>query len=231
MGYTPVFDSVFTGTLHGRWPDTGLWLCILAMADKHGHVDCTPAYIASVTGLTVDQVEQCIKRFMEPDQYSRTQANDGRRLVLVDPSRPWGWVIVNHGKYREKARLQAKSAREVESGENRERMGQTAAHRRSPPVTAAHPLSNTDTNIRVEARKETRPTRLPEDWELSAERREIAVTEGIDPERTFANFKDYWTAAPGKRGLKSNWDATWRVWCRSEYNKTKTAKAGEVQWG
>ena len=52
-GYVPVFGSVFTGTLHGKWPDVGLWLCILGMADRNGVVDCTPQYIASVIGLGV----------------------------------------------------------------------------------------------------------------------------------------------------------------------------------
>jgi hypothetical protein len=141
-GYTPVFKSVFTGSLTGRWPDTGLWVSLLALADKNGDLDYTPQYISMVTGLELAEVEACMGRFMEPDPMSRSHNDDGRRLVLTDPARAWGWRIVNFAAYREKARLSAKSAREVEQGKNAERM----QDRRRPPETAADPLSNSNTN-------------------------------------------------------------------------------------
>lgn len=138
-GYTPVFRSVFTGSLCGQWPDTAAWLCLLALADRHGVVDMTPQYIASVTGMPLAELTACIERFLQPDPMSRSAASGGRRLELLDPSRPWGWRIINFAHYREKARLAAKNAREVESGSNKERMGArpplTAADRLGPPST------------------------------------------------------------------------------------------------
>ena len=41
-GYTPLFSSLTTGTLCGRWQDIGLWPIVLSMADKDGVVDVTP---------------------------------------------------------------------------------------------------------------------------------------------------------------------------------------------
>ena len=157
-GYTPVFSTVFTGTLHGRWPDTGLWLCLLAMADKHGLIDCTPQYIAGVTGLSADDVVGCIERFTKPDPYSRSQAEEGRRLVPIDVARPWGWRIVNHGKYREKARLQAKDAQRTASGADAERKRTVP---RSPPVSPAVPLSDSDANTDSDTRKNKRAATPP----------------------------------------------------------------------
>jgi hypothetical protein len=149
-GYTPVFKSVFTGSLTGKWPDTGLWVSLLALADKNGELDYTPQYISMVTGLDLTEVEDCLLRFTQPDPMSRSGTDEGRRLVLTDPNRTWGWRIVNFVAYREKARLSAKNAREVEEGRNRERLAtrndSTAADRRSPPLTAADPLSNTNTD-------------------------------------------------------------------------------------
>lgn len=150
-GYVPVFQSIFTGTLHGRWPDIGLWMAIIALADKNGELDCTPEYISSVTGLAVKHVNACIARFLEPDPASRTTTNDGRRLELLDAARPWGWRIINHGKYREKARLAAKSASEVGSGKNAVRM----ADRRRPPETASDPLSDSYANTNTDKRKDS----------------------------------------------------------------------------
>lgn len=136
-GYTPVFRSVFTGSLCGQWPDTAAWLSLLALADKNGEVDMTPQYISSVTGMPLGDLLLCISRFLDPDPMSRTRTNEGRRLELIDSSRDWGWRIINFKAYREKARLAAKSAREVEEGRNAERMSyrKTAADRREPPLT------------------------------------------------------------------------------------------------
>jgi hypothetical protein len=145
-GYTPVFGSVFTGTLHGRWPDTGLWLCLLAMANKHGEVDCTPQYIASNTGLDAATVAECIERFMAVDQYSRSPESEGRRLELIDPARPWGWRIVNHGKYRERARKQAWDADRTASGRDAERKRESRRVPTSPAPSRLSPLSDADTD-------------------------------------------------------------------------------------
>lgn len=57
-------------------------------------------------------------------------------------------------------------------------------------------------------------TRLPDDFGLTPERRAVAEAEKADPEREFAQFTDYFRAAPGVKGRKNDWDATWRNWCR-----------------
>lgn len=82
-GFTAVFSSIFTGTLHGKWPDLGLWIALLAMSDRHGLIDVTPGYISTMTGLPIDDVTACIGRFIAPDPHSRTPDQDGRRLVLL----------------------------------------------------------------------------------------------------------------------------------------------------
>jgi hypothetical protein len=149
-GYTPLFGSLTTGTLCGRWPDIGLWPIVLSLSDRHGIVDVTPAYLAGVTGLALEDVIACMKRFCEPDPGSRSSEAGGARLVLLDPRRDWGWKIVNHGIYRERARLMQREIERVTSGENRERMasrkGQTPAHPRSPPTTPADPPSDSDSD-------------------------------------------------------------------------------------
>jgi hypothetical protein len=177
-GYTPVFRSVFDGTLHGKWPQTGVWLALLAMVDRHGQIDRSPQAIASDIGIDVPTLLSCIAEFCEPDVMSRTRDHDGRRLELIDPERPWGWKVLNHGKYREKARLESKNAREVEAGKNKERMDyrKTAGHRRSPPDTAAdRPLKPNQTKQEKEGADAPFVDGLdPKAWELwVAYRKEI----------------------------------------------------------
>lgn len=220
-GYTPLFSSLTTGTLYGRWPDIGLWPIVLSLADKNGTVDVTPHYLAGVTGLQIESIVACMGRFCEPDPHSRSKAESGARLVLIDPQRDWGWRIVNHSKYREKARLMGKAEQERESGKNAERM----RDRRRPPKTAANPLSDSyadaDSNKEKKSEGEGKhaarapaATRLPANFELTDQRRAKAKAEGVDPDREFAKFTDYWRASSGASARKHDWDATWRNWCR-----------------
>jgi hypothetical protein len=98
-----------------------MWPIVLSLADRHGVVDVTPDYLSRVTGLPVDEVTACMKRFCAPDPYSRSGAEGGARLILVDEHRDWGWRIVNHGIYREKARKQMQQIHATESGRDAER--------------------------------------------------------------------------------------------------------------
>lgn len=210
-GYTPLFGSLTTGTLCGRWPDIGLWPIILALADRSGVVDVTPQYIAGVTGLSLQEVVACMDRFCQPDPYSRSAAEEGRRLVLLAPDqRNWGWQIVNFSVYREKARLMAKSMREVESGQNRDRLAngppETAAHRRSPPETADdRPSDKTiqDKSKRERARK--RASRVPEDFSPDLSLASDLLHADIEAE--VRKFRDWEFKTP-----RSDWAAAWRNW-------------------
>lgn len=38
----------------------------------------------------------------------------------------------------------------------------------------------------------------------------------LQPLHTFESFKDYWSAKPGKDGVKLDWFATWRNWVRNQ---------------
>jgi len=65
-------------------------------------------------------------------------------------------------------------------------------------------------------------SRLPEDWEPTQSDREFCFEMygngwGSELER----FKDYWKGVPGQRGVKLDWDATWRNWIRTAADDTK----------
>lgn len=145
-GYTPVFSEIYMGSLYGRWPAAAVWASLLPLCDKNGVIDASPQAIAGMTGWPLDLLMQGITDLLQPDPDSRTPDEDGRRLMPLE-GRPWGWRVVNHGKYREKARLSAKNAREVEEGRNAERL----RDRRRPPETAADPLSNANANSDAKA--------------------------------------------------------------------------------
>ena len=68
------------------------------------------------------------------------------------------------------------------------------------------------------ASKQKRGTRIPENWQPSDELRAWSVQEkpGIDIKRVIDSFTDYWRSAAGAKGVKLDWDATWRNWIRND---------------
>jgi hypothetical protein len=74
------------------------------------------------------------------------------------------------------------------------------------------------------APSDARGHRLPEDFLLTPERREIAVRERLDPERTFRAFTNHWHASSGANARKRNWDRAWDNWCLRERKPTTAEK-------
>jgi hypothetical protein len=72
-----------------------------------------------------------------------------------------------------------------------------------------------------------RGCRLPSDWKPDDAGRSLAAellgNSGARAE--LDRFRDYWTAQPGARGVKADWDATWRNWVRKA-SETPAARAG-----
>lgn len=164
-GYTPVFNTVFEGSLCGRYPDTAAWLFFLALADWKGEVDKTPEFISTVTGMPLADLLGCIERFMLPDPRSRSQMAEGRKLVPIDLARSWGWRVVNIKAYREKA----SGDRQITDGRNaakvkryRERHrgtpGDTGGHVQTPTHTHTH-THTTDSNKNKSLLAAAPPTR------------------------------------------------------------------------
>jgi hypothetical protein len=169
MGYTPAFDDIYMGTLYGKWPAAAVWATLLPLIDKNGRIDMSIQAIAGMTGWPLELLSEGIKQLSEPDPGSRTAAEQGRRLLPIDPARPWGWIAVNHGKYREKARKQMHDVRRQESGENAERMRERRETRRDP-TRPDDTRSQTQTHTQTEehtqrAREELSPKALADEAE------------------------------------------------------------------
>ena len=72
-----------------------------------------------------------------------------------------------------------------------------------------------------------RSSRLAEGWQPSIDDRRFAEQLGLDPDHTAERFRDYWVAQPGQRGVKADWLATWRNWCRREADR-RASQAGAL---
>lgn len=80
------------------------------------------------------------------------------------------------------------------------------------------------TNNQEPVNRKQRGTRLPADCLLPPEWHAFCKQERPDllPRQVFDEFKDYWIAQPGQKGVKTDWDATWRNWVRRQ-NQARTA--------
>lgn len=87
--------------------------------------------------------------------------------------------------------------------------------------------STSITNIVAKAPKSTRWAKgfaMPDSWvEFCKKERS-----DIDPHKTFESFTDYWISVAGAKGLKSDWDATWRNWVRNQKNSSAPAKEAKM---
>lgn len=239
-----MYGKIFRQIYHGTLATTGPWQAIvtfqqlIVLSDAEGVVDMTLDSISRETTIPKEILEAGMIALEQPDPESRSPEEDGRRVVKLSDSRKWGWRIVNFLHYR---KLRSEEDR-------REYHKQYWKNKRSPKLNTDSTTLNTtqqtqpsqpmqDAGCRMQdaeasktkngSHRPARPsTRLTEDFQLTEKRREIAETERVDPERTFANFRDYWQAASGRNSRKLDWDAAWRVWCRNQADRPNGAMRG-----
>jgi len=99
MHYTKLFSSIVHSTIW-REPDHVrlIFITLLALKERDGTVQASLPGLADAARVTLEQAEEAITRLMEPDQYSRNPANEGRRIKQCDG----GWLLLNAEYYREK---------------------------------------------------------------------------------------------------------------------------------
>jgi uncharacterized protein YdaU (DUF1376 family) len=67
-------------------------------------------------------------------------------------------------------------------------------------------------------KEQQRGSRLPADFFFPKEWCDFCADQRSDlnPQKVFDEFKDYWVAQPGQKGVKTDWAATWRNWVRRQ---------------
>lgn len=151
--YGKIFSSMYDGSLYGQWEAIVTFQQMIVLADAEGYVDMTPQALAARTSIPLDIIQKGIELLLSPDKYSRTPDCDGRRIELVDDSRPWGWRIVNHAKYRQMASAEEKREADkvriaLKRKAEREQSQSVAERRDLSPSVADVAHTDTDTNTK-----------------------------------------------------------------------------------
>jgi hypothetical protein len=197
---------MYDGSLYGNWEAIITMQILIVICDADGVIDMTPAAIAGKTSIPIDIIEKGLKVLSEPDPYSRTEGSDGVRIELIDAHRPWGWVLVNHEKYksinnaetvREQTRERVRRHRDKKNG---------VTHCNGSNAEKRH--TDTDTDKLKEGRFAP-PT--------IEEVQKYLDKEGIT-QFTAERFCDYYESTDWYRGKTkiSNWKRCVGTWLKSE---------------
>lgn len=99
--YVKVFSQILESSIAEDYEQRHLFMDLLVLADREGVVDMTHEAIARRLNVPIEFVCENIDKLAKPDPMSRNSADDGRRIMLLDDHRYWGWQIVNYTFYRE----------------------------------------------------------------------------------------------------------------------------------
>ena len=214
--YGKLFEQMYKGSMIAAgWEALIVMQQLVILADRHGEVEMTPQAISNTTTIPLDIVAKGLQVLMEPDPMSRSKAEEGRRIVLLDPDRPWGWSLVNYQYYVELASKEDKRRKDAERlaekrNENNNSqdvakcrsMSQSVADSRSVSQNVAH----IDVDIDINKKKgRFTPPSLSEVEDYCQEREN-----GIDAE-AFLNHYEANGWMRGKTKIK-DWKACVRTW-------------------
>lgn len=131
---------------------------------------------------------------------------------------------------REIAKYRTKSEKAKASADERWRKARCERN-----ANSSETQSESDANQEPEPRTRTknqeskRGTRLPheeipDEWvQVAIDKFEFTQQNALDE---FDTFHDYYIAQPGQKGVKIDWDATWRNWLRRSFSYKKQHESG-----
>lgn len=210
-----------------------VWIALLALADRNGVARTAAPSLAHLCMIPLDRMREILTVLESPDEDSRSEAEDGRRIIKIDG----GWRLVNHAAYR----AARDSDAELERKRAWDRSNRPSGHARtikphgSPTQSDASPTSPPQAEAEAESEAEagkakeqvrSRGSRLPAGWTLPVDLRAWAQAErpDLDIDAEAAKFRDYWHGKAGKDASKVDWLATWRYWIRNARSGKPAAK-------
>jgi hypothetical protein len=99
---------MFEGSLYAAgWEAIFTFMILITFANKKGEVEMSLDHLSGRTNVPKKILQKGIDILSEPDKESKSKSDDGRRIILMDPDRTWGWQIVNYEKYAKARDMEA----------------------------------------------------------------------------------------------------------------------------
>lgn len=140
--YVKIFSSILDSSVWHESPTTvKVWLTLLCMADREGHVRAVERAVAQRAVVTPEEAREALRVLESPDLESQTQEYGGRRIERIEG----GWLVLNYVKYRElRTEVQVREAR-------RKRLQRTRKGGTSANVPGRVPAGDAEQNRDTEA--------------------------------------------------------------------------------
>lgn len=97
-GFAKLFSSITESSI---WVEDHfvlrVWIALLAKADAEGIVEGSIPGFANLCRVSLEEMEEAVKRLSNPDPHSRSKDHQGRRIEPFNG----GWHILNYSRYRQ----------------------------------------------------------------------------------------------------------------------------------
>lgn len=200
-----------------------VWAYIIAHAKPPGEVEANPRVVAALIGCSPGEVDKVLQQFCQPDDLSRNQHHDGRRLL---PLGPFTYEVTGWEKYQQ---IRNEEARREQNRQAQQRLRQkrrnddsqqSSAGRQQRSAESAHVDVDADTSRR--GRSVKRPESVSEavwqDWLAHRRRKRSTVTATVlktfqrEAEKASMTLEEAISTsiAQGWAGFRAEWIASSR---------------------
>lgn len=218
------WDAYLADTTHLTTEEHGAYLLLLAaMWRRNGVLPDNDRDNARILGLTPSKWRKIKARLSETVSGFKA---DGNTVTQEKLQKTWKNTQEKINKNRENG---AKGGR-PKSSKNKDIAKANGSVSLNPNKSIPEPepyIKETPNGVS----KKRRGSRLSDDWFLPRAWGDWAQAEGFsaDTIRSEADkFKDYWISTPGQKGVKLDWQATWRNWMRNSDGKRTHKPAGHA---
>lgn len=207
----------------------------LASHTGPGGVRPSQALLAKEARCSERQVRYALDelRALEVVSVVRRRRGEGKSTTLSN-----GYVLHPHGRLADDEEPEEVPASPAASS------GKLPAHsdkatgteQQLTPLIEEEPIKKNVANVATLSKG----SRISPEWQPSPELVAWAVIHApsVAALRESDNFVDYWLAAPGAKGIKRDWNATWRTWMRRAHDRNvdrgwksdELANVGREEW-
>jgi len=155
-GFTKLFSTIISSTVWQENHTTRIvWVTLLALADRDGTICSSLPGLARFAGVSLEEAQSALGKFLGPDIYSRTPDREGRRIETIDG----GWRLLNYAKYR---RLMSVDEKREKAAVRQARKRERDVALQSVTVTPVTPVTQSNDIAEAEAEAEKEKTNTPQ---------------------------------------------------------------------